>query len=225
MIISPVLNSFSKNADEKIQRYVVFSFFLFETLYGWVTGGRRFFVDGYGPLHFIGLYLTAQYIHNQLATASTPIILKKLFSLPKWVDFSIFLLMAIINTFIITLGSMYLHNVEPFHAACYAYSNPLNIIGGVYLLLFFSKLKMHHSKIINWMGASSFAVYLLHSECTIRSHYFTPQIQYLFETNFGISCIMVIFFFLCIVYIASILIDQIRIWTWGYINKGLFNNK
>lgn len=224
MIISPVLNSFTKNVDEKLQRYVILSFFLFEALYGWVTGGRRFFVDGYGPLHLMGLYITAQYIHNQLSTVSTPIIVKKLFNLPKWADISIFLLMATINTFIITSGSIYFHNVEPFHAACYAYSNPLNIIGALYLLLFFSKIRMSHSKIINWMGASSFAVYLFHGEGTIRDHYFTPQIQYLFETYYGLSCIMMIFLFLCVVYIASVLIDQLRIWTLGYINKGLFNN-
>ena len=224
MIISPVLNSFSKNVDERLQRYVILSFFLFEALYGWVTGGRRFFVDGYGPLHLMGLYITAQYVHYQLSAVSTPIIVKKLFGLPKWVDISVFLLMAIINTFIITSGSICFHNVEPFHAACYAYSNPLNIIGALYLLLFFGKVRMSHSKIINWMGASSFAVYLFHGEGTIRSLYFTPQIKYLFETYCGLSCIMMISLFLCVVYITSVLIDQIRIWTWGYINKSLFNN-
>ena len=217
MIIAPILNSYCKSAEEKTQRYVVISFFLFEAIYGWAMGGRRFFVDGYGPLHFIGLYITAQYIHNQLQDVTTPSFLKRLFMLPKWVDLSIFFIIAVINTMFVVKGSMFLGSTESLHALAYAYSNPLVIIGALYLLLFFSKLKMPYIKWVNWLGASSFAVYLFHGEGTVRSQFFSPQVKFLYENYSGISCIGMIFLFLCLVYIISVLIDQVRIISWNCI--------
>jgi len=216
MIIAPILNTFSKNADEKTQRYVVIAFFLFEAIYGWAAGGRRFFVNGYGPLHFIGLYITAQYVHNQIASNSTPVWLKRLVQMPKWVDMMVFLLMAIANTIIVVVGLTYL-KTDSLRGVVFAYSNPLMIIEAIYLMLFFNKLKMPYVKVINWLGASSFAVYLFHGQATIRAEFFNPQIQYLYETYSGLICVMLIFLFLCFVYLVSVIIDQLRIISWNLI--------
>lgn len=222
MIIAPILNSYCKTVEEKTQRYVMIAFFLFESLYGWVMGGKRFFVNGYGPLHFIGLYITAQYIKNQLNCSSVPELIKKIFRLPKWMDMMVFLIAAIFNTFLISLGSLFIHEVQPLHSMCYAYSNPLNIVGGLYLFLFFSKINMSHKKWINWLGASSFAVYLFHCEGTVRQLYFTPQIQYLYGAFSGVACIAMIFLFLCFIYFVSVILDQLRILSWKQIVKCLF---
>lgn len=219
MIIAPILNSYCKTVDEKTQRYVMIAFFLFEAIYGWAMGGRRFFVDGYGPLHFIGLYVTAQYIHNHVQDDTAPYFLKKLFLLPKRADLSIFFIVAVINTVFVVKGSMFIGRTESIHALAYAYSNPLVIIGALYLLMFFSKLNMPYIKWVNWFGASSFAVYLFHSEGTVRSQFFSPQVQYYYENYSGVSCIGLIFLFLCLVYILSVLIDQLRIISWKYIWK------
>lgn len=217
MIIAPILNAYTKNVNEITQRYVMISFFLFEAIYGWAAGGRRFFVDGYGPLHFIGLYITAQYIHNQIQGGTTPKYIRKLFQLPKWADMTFFLVLACINTLLVVTGSMYLGSTEGIRGLVFAYSNPLVILGALFLLLFFSKLKMPYVKTINWLGASSFAVYLFHSEPTIRSHFFTPQVQYLYGANNGLACIILIFLFLLIIYLVSVLIDQLRILSWDKI--------
>jgi len=216
MIIAPILNAFSKNAEEKTQRYVVIAFFLFEAIYGWAAGGRRFFVNGYGPLHFIGLYITAQYVHNQMASNSTPAWLKRSVHMPKWVDMMVFLLMAIANTMIVVVGLTYLKS-DSLRGIVFAYSNPLMIIEAVYLLLFFNKIKMPYVKAINWLGASSFAVYLFHSQATIRAEFFNTQIQYLYASYSGVACVALIFLFLCLVYLASLLIDQLRILSWNWI--------
>ena len=215
MIIAPILNAYTNNAEEKTQRYVMIAFFLFEAIFGWVLGGRRFFVEGYGPLHFIGLYITAQYIHNQIGLETTPVFLKRLFQMPKWADIIVFFLTVILNTSLVFLGSEYFHNVRPFFRVAYAYSNPLVIIGALYLLLFFSKMDLPYVKIINWLGASSFAVYLFHGEATIRSEFFTPQVQWLYDNFSGIGCVGMIFMFLCLVYIASVLVDQLRLLSWN----------
>ena len=41
------------------------------------------------------------------------------------------------------------------------YSNPIVIFSAILLFLYFAQLKLNN-RLINWLGASSFAVYLLH---------------------------------------------------------------
>ena len=217
MILAPVLNSFCKNSEEKTQRYVVIAFLLFEAVYGWVGGSRSFFDDGYGPFHFIGLYLLAQYVHNQINNVDTPNLIKKLVQLPKWADLGVFVVTIIINTCMVYYGSLFMGKVTPVFNATYAYSNPFVIIGAFYLLLFFSKLNIPHNKVINWLGASSFAVYLSHSEPTVRERFFTPQIQFIYHNFSGFSCLFLIFVFLCSIYLISVLIDQLRLLSWNNI--------
>lgn len=137
--------------------------------------------------------------------------------MPKWVDLSIYFLTVVANTAFVVLGSMYLGKTQGVRGGAFAYSNPLVIIGALYLLLFFNKLKIPYIKFVNWLGASSFAVYLFHSESTIRSQFFTPQIQYLYDAYSGVACIGMIFLFLCFIYIISVLIDQLRILSWNKI--------
>lgn len=215
MVMAPILNAYTKNTEEKTQRHVMIAFFLFEAIFGWAMGGRRFFVNGYGPLHFIGLYITAQYIHNQVGCDESPNWLRKLFTMPKWVDFGIILLAAVVNTVLVVEGSFFLGSTQSLSGLVYAYTNPLVIIGALYLLLLFSKIKMPHLRLVNWLGASSFAVYLFHGEATIRSEYFTPQVQWIYNRFTGIGCIGMIFMFLCLTYLVSVLIDQLRILSWN----------
>ena len=215
MIVAPVLNTFSKEAEEKTQRYVVLSFFLFEAIYGWATGGKRFFVDGYGPLHFIGLYLSAQYIHYHSLRETAPIFIKKIFTMPRLADLCVFFITVFLNTSLVVSGVIFTKGSESIHGIIYAYSNPITVIGALYLLLFFSKIKIPYVKAINWLGASSFAVYLFHGENTVRNKFFTPQVQYLYNAYSGVLCIIMIFIFLLIVYMFSVIIDQLRIITWN----------
>ena len=72
MILAPVLNAFLKDDEEIVHRNVVMYFFLFSFIYGWIGGARRFFVAGYGPLSFIGLYLLSNYINKVKRGIYTP---------------------------------------------------------------------------------------------------------------------------------------------------------
>lgn len=61
-ILSPVLNAFIKNAEKKSYENVLVAFFVFQTLYSWLTGAAVFFESGYSTMSFIGLYLLARYL-------------------------------------------------------------------------------------------------------------------------------------------------------------------
>ena len=214
-ILAPILNTFIQNSNEKTQRYVLFFFFTFMCTYGFVGGASRFFINGYDPLSFIGLYLLAQYVHNTSKSEEAPLFVKKLFMCNKYIDLSIVIICMILNTII---GVESLRMQLPLYGLVYAYINPLVIIGALYFLLFFSKLEIKTNKLINWFAASSFSVYLVHSQIDIRE-IFTNHVQILFYSHNGIKALLLIFAYLLVVYFISILFDQIRIASWRLISK------
>lgn len=69
-ILSPVLNAFVEYAEEKTFRQVLLGFFLFQTLYAWISDGAEFFEHGYSTMSFIGLYLLARYVKVYLMKRS-----------------------------------------------------------------------------------------------------------------------------------------------------------
>lgn len=98
----------------------------------------------------------------------------------------------------------------------YAYCNPLVIIGALYLLLFFSKLRVKSSRFVIWLGASSFAVYLLHSQVNVRE-VFTRSVVSLHSSFHGVSAVVMISLFLLLTYMVSVLLDQVRILLWNLV--------
>ena len=215
MIIAPVLNTFIYNSPEKLQRQVLIGFFIFSCSYGWLGGANRFFVNGYGPLLFIGIYLLSQYVHHASEYDSTPTIIRKFISLDKKYDLMVFLGCITLNT---TIGLLGLFLEKNIYGKVYAYTNPFTIIAALYLLLYFSKLEMGYNKIVNKLAAGSFAVYLIHSQVNIRP-FFNKGVQYLYSSYNGINCILSIFIFLVLVYIFSVVIDIPRLWMWNILSK------
>ena len=215
MIIAPVLNTYVKNSPERLQRNVLIGFFVFQSTYGWLGGANRFFVNGYGPLLFVGLYLLAQYVHTTIKQPETPQRIYRLFNLDKKYDLMVFLVCITINTFLGVTG-LYL-GINIF-SKVYAYTNPFTIIASLYLLLFFSKINIRSSRKVNMLAAGSFAVYLIHSQVDIRP-LFNRAVQYLYTSFDNVTCILFLFVFLVLVYIASVAIDFPRLWMWNKLSN------
>ena len=206
-IISPILNTFVDHSSERLHRNVLVAFLLFQFTYGWLGGAGRFFVNGYGPLSFIGLYLLAQYIKRVSRNEGKG----RLFNFPKHFDLLIFFVSAILNTL---LSLAFLKSGRLVNSTVFAYISPVVVIGALYLLLFFPKFKIKYNRVINWFGASSFAVYLLHSQVDIRN-VFTRVIVKLDSISDGFYEVGLIFLFLVFVYVVSVIVDQLRILLWN----------
>lgn len=138
---------------------------------------------------------------------------RTVFAYSKYIDLLIFLATVIVNTI---LSLIFLRSGRQYNSTMYAYINPIVVVGALYLLLFFSKLEIGYNRIINWFGASSFAVYLLHSQVDIRK-LFTKVIVKLDFAYEGLCEVGLIFCFLVFVYIVSVLVDQLRIWLWNLV--------
>lgn len=61
-ILSPVLNAFVATASRRMYRWVLWGFFGFQSVYGFLTPGAAFFMGGYSTISFVGLYLLARYV-------------------------------------------------------------------------------------------------------------------------------------------------------------------
>ena len=194
--LAPVLNAFIEKGDRKLHRNVLIGFYLIQTVYGCLFSAD-FFGNGYSTLSFIGLYLLARYIK---------IYAPKWSQLKKVYDISLYLLCAALITIITLLGFRVGKNTE---ILMFTYINPLVVIESVALLLFFSKLKFT-SRFINWVAASSFAVYLVHANPNILKGIYKDTIVSLYNSSSGFSTILYIFVFLTGIFIQSILIDQVR---------------
>lgn len=90
------------------------------------------------------------------------------------------------------------------------------------LLLWFKGLEIK-SKFINWCAASSFAIFLLHTNPNICEPYYTPMVRRIYSTYNGAECILVIFAFIIFVAVTAISIDQIRKLMWNKLIIRIFD--
>ena len=204
-LLSPVLNAFCNNSKHKEYLTVLLSFFVFQTIYGW-TGAAKFFLQGYSALSFCGLYLLAQYV--------------KRFILPKLSNknviggglilYAICTLLMLIIEFLSICFSVPVLNM-------FSYINPLVILSSISVILVFSQIKIT-SRIINWIAASCFAVFLIHTNVNLCVPYYKSFVNYLYDTFDGFLCIGVMLLFMLMVFVFSVLLDQIRKFFWDFIN-------
>ena len=104
----------------------------------------------------------------------------------------------------------------------YSYVNPLVIMSALMLLLWFNGLEIK-SKFINWCAASSFAIFLLHTNPNICEPYYTPMVRKLYSIYNGAECIFSILGFIILVAVLAILIDQIRKLIWNKLVIRIFD--
>ena len=197
-IIAPLLNAFVDQANEKQLRRLLICFFIFQSFYSWMTNdAAEFFKQGYSTMSFIGLYLLARYcrLYPNWFTQQS-----------RWTDLTIFLALVAFHTITNVLKLPFLMSL--------AYVNPIVIVEALYLLLFFSKIQIQ-SRIINFVGASSFAAFLLHSNPNWQKQTFTIPVQNLYEQYDGIASIGMIFLFLITIYTIAVGIDQLRLLSWN----------
>jgi hypothetical protein len=92
------------------------------------------------------------------------------------------------------------------------YDNPLVIMEGVCLIFAFQKWHFQ-SKLINWLAASCFAVYIIHFNPYLFGYYLKGA-RVIREMYTGIGYPFFILLYLVAVYLICVLIDQLRIFSW-----------
>lgn len=198
-ILSPILNTYIEKVGEKELRNTIIYFFIFQTIYGCLYA-TYFFSGGYSPLSFIGLYLLARYTKIYKENFLTR-------NIYLYTFFAITIFQAIIAFLQKRIGFAFENSLLT------SYINPLIIIQSLALLLYFSKVKLKN-QIVNWVAASSFAVFLIHTNPNIIFKYFKATIIDIYNNTNGVECLLHILAYLCIVFVIGIIVDKPRIFIW-----------
>lgn len=209
-ILSPILNMFIEHSSKKQFEITLISFFVFQSIFGWFSEATNFIVGGYSTFSFIGLYLLARYVRLypcQLSQFKPRADLLIYFSIVLASSIIMFSAVSFVPRFGASIAGRFT-----------SYVSPTVIISSLYLLLFFSKLNVQ-SRVVNWFAASSFAVYLLHTNPEILDRFFKSGIVYLHDSFSTPAFVGITFFVLIAIFIVAVLIDQIRIALWKVIEK------
>lgn len=212
-IFSPILNAFVEYTDKKTFKLILICYFLFQTIYGWCSEGVEWFKNGYSAISFMGLYLLMRYLHKYppLYPGSQ-----------VYFNMTIYLACVLIITFLAILQILHMIPSWLMFGKMYSYINPLVIIESLALFLLFTKFEFKN-KAINFIAASTFAVFLLHSNPNIAKPYFAPLINNIYQSYDGIACLSIIFAILVIIFFLAVITDQIRIWLGSCIWKKIHN--
>ena len=199
-ILSPVLNAFVETTSRKQFKVILIAFYLFQFIYGWVFSTATAFIeDGYSTISFIGLYLLARYLHLYR---------------PRLTDYRITTDLLIIVGLVLGVMTLYLLTPEIGHRFL-SYISPTTLSLAVFAVLAFTKIRIS-SKFVNWCGASSFAVFLLHTNPNVIWHY-TAMCEKLHNTFSPLGYWVGVCVILLLIYVLALLLDQIRICLWKYL--------
>ena len=197
---APVLNSFIDSVKKTQFIYVLISLIIFQTIYGFITNGASFFMNGYSAISFMGLYLLAGFVRKYIDLSK--------YSKYFFANSYLFITMSLT---IILVGAIYFES-SIILSRILRYSNPFVIASSICLLLLFSKISFS-STIVNKIAASSFAVYLLHCHPFLYSYYL-ESIRSINVSNVFIHalCILCV---ICLWFIIAILLDLLRFFIWN----------
>lgn len=205
-LISPILNSFIEHARKIECQILLLSYFLFQCYYSWLSAWYDYY-NGYSIVLFGGIYLTVAYIRKY------PV---------QWIQKNAVMLLVGVLFFMSVIAYFSLLNFG--HAARQIRDdNPLVILVSILMVICFSKMKFQ-SKVINWLAASCFAVYLIHYSPFVCP-YFMQLIRDVYAQFDGLIYGFTLLFALVMVYVLCTLFDQLRIVSWALLQKIVGNNK
>lgn len=210
-ICAPILNSFCEHATKKQFGNVLLTFFCFQTIFG-ITDAAKFVIYGYSYFSLMGIYLLARFIRIYKADYTERAIRR----------FIIGGFVALFFNFVIYIIPR-LMGIEPtglfFQFTTPSYINPCVIWGSISMLLLFARLKLRTLKWLNWISASTFAVYIIHISPFIGQQYFKPLMLNIYDRTSGIVCLAEIFICLVAIFFVCVLIDQPRKFLWSKLTR------
>lgn len=200
LLFSPLLNIFVEHSSKQQLKLFLISFYIVQTL---LSHKVNWFSGGYSPLSFMGLYLLARYMRIYPSVYTS---LRKSFDMIIYVGGVLF-----ITIFAVLVVYLQIADI----GTLYTYSSPIVVISSVYFFLFFSKLSFT-SRIVNWVAASAFSIYLFHCNPLFLKPIYLKFIRDWYSLDGGLFICYVVAF-LSLVFVISILSDKLRMIIWNYV--------
>lgn len=108
--------------------------------------------------------------------------------------------------------SMFFSNEKMLHILerlCWGYNSPILIMMSVSFFMIFTTLDFR-SKLVNWIAGSAFAVYCIHENYWFYRDKWYEFIESQYLCNNGLKFTIIILGSCCLLYLAAILLDKVR---------------
>ena len=194
MLLSPVLNVFVEKESEKALLVYILVFVTCAFYFGCVHDSTYFYFNGgYSVTTFIMVYLIGRYVRLYGE--------KRLEQVASWKIACV----CLGCTALICVWKLFV----PGYGIFVSYCSPIQLLSAVSLFLLFSRMSFQ-SKVVNWMGASCLAAYILHTNAPVMG-WMIQSDEYILNTN-NVALYIGGAIGVCVgVFIVAILLDKIRI--------------
>ena len=207
LFFTPVLNAFCNSSSKRTLVGVVVSLLILELWFDWLPPNPVIKLgshNGYSVLSFLILYLLARTI--------------RLYGLPNWfkkISPLVYIVCSVLSALLIQMSVAGGH---PWAVTMFrAYNSPIIILSSVAFLVMFERMKIQ-SKFINHIAKSTLACLL--GQMAISSLY-SRQFKFLYENYSGWKIIGFWLLAIVVVFVGSVLMDQLRLLLWKPINGWL----
>lgn len=202
-LFAPMMNMFIESLAQKQFLYFLLVYMGIQFLHGFVIQ-ESWFDKGMSPLTLMSLYMTGRYMRlfpNRYTTMN------------KWVDMLIYFVVSLLGAVLTFAGVR--HGAEGYRL--FSYASPTIIIASVFFFLFFTKISFK-SRLVNWLAASAFAVYVLNCEGRFWSFYLTTNHSW--WINGSPSAYLIKTLLLDVgVFVVAIILDKVRIMVWQQVKR------
>ena len=199
MLLSVSINRYVEVASRKSLLLTILIFVFLNVYLGWIHG-IEFVKDGYNLFNFIMLYLIGRYL--------------KLYWKNDYYAYKD-LLVFIGATVATAATALLLDRIGGNVYMALSYNSPFIIIGAISLLLLFTKMHFT-SKVVNYLAASSLAIYLFQESCFNCYRYIKQM--YIDGVGIGHFLLMIAVFFILSM-LVPIAIDKIRLLLFGRLEE------
>ena len=201
-LLAPMINAFSDHVSLKnLGLYIIL--YCATTLYlGYYQGNEYWWYNGgFSVTMMVGVYLVGRYLYK---------VVDKIDQIKNW---------YIATAFVGVLGIMSVIRILSSNEESWLhYGSPITISAAVLFFLLFYRMPKFQSKFVNWVAASCLASFILHTCDPVFSWFVRKDVMYFTNNIYPIYCIK-IGAVIAGVFIASILLDKIRIFIFSPLIK------
>lgn len=211
LLLTPILNSFVEKTEKKTFLCVLLSLYIFQWWFDQGLGRlyRPDFGGGYSILSFSFLYLLGRYYRLY----GISFLSKKWICVTLYFGLSLFLAIGVLCSLYLGWEKLYTYG------RWFSYANPIVILSSLAFLSFFTCVNIETNKGINYISKSTLGVLLFHAGRPIFG-WMQLLLEKLYNSENEVALLLGGVFVL-MVYFAGVLVDQVRIYSYKFIEKRL----
>lgn len=208
MLVSPLLNAGLNALSGKEQKKTIFLVLLCDVYLGYMHQRAEISADDHNLFHLMCMYALGNLIRHEDWKQSHA----------GWWCMGCFLLMTALHA--VKMMWFPISVVYSLH-----FNSPMLIVATVLVFLWAKEWKMPQSRVINWVAASVFSVYLIHCNPAIAPHFWGMVFMVRGAFESPVMTCLALMGMIATFFMGCVLVDKVRIWVFDCIEKRLSNTE